>query len=329
MKKLLELTEVIAKIKDGERLVLAASEEILRQLPSGNWIGGTIPYFMGDEGGVFSRSQIFVDTVPSSAKNISIKLYTEQTLPEIASDEFENGFTLLIVPAFSTLHISFAKDSYTYKNIFNKPLVGWISGIDLADIGKVTPKVFNGLTGEVSDVQAIAMHIELEEDKSATLDIINLFSQGDGDVIKFETTGFKVSECLINGTKRNLAEYLTENKIDTRLPLVADYCGALLNTSFQNVDLEQKEVSLYAPVFEDIEYKIAKPISNYVDEFQKKTTSLNITPDFSCNCILNYLYSELEGKQTGKFTGPFTFGEIAYQLLNQTLVYLTIVDHTN
>ena len=47
---------------------------------------------------------------------------------------------------------------------------------------------------------------------------------------------------------------------------------------------------------------------------------------FSCNCILNYLYSELEGKKTGSFVGPITFGEVAYQLLNQTLVYLKIED---
>jgi hypothetical protein len=34
----------------------------------------------------------------------------------------------------------------------------------------------------------------------------------------------------------------------------------------------------------------------------------------------------LAGKQTGAFTGPVTFGEVAYQLLNQTLVYLKIHD---
>lgn len=34
----------------------------------------------------------------------------------------------------------------------------------------------------------------------------------------------------------------------------------------------------------------------------------------------------LEGKKTGDVTGPVTFGEIAYQLLNQTLVYLNIID---
>jgi len=39
---------------------------------------------------------------------------------------------------------------------------------------------------------------------------------------------------------------------------------------------------------------------------------------------LNYLYSGLEGKKTGNVTGPITFGEVAYQLLNQTMVYMTI-----
>jgi hypothetical protein len=49
---------------------------------------------------------------------------------------------------------------------------------------------------------------------------------------------------------------------------------------------------------------------------------------FLCNCILNYLYSELEGKKTGEMSSPMTFGEVAYQLLNQTMVYLTISDLT-
>jgi hypothetical protein len=32
----------------------------------------------------------------------------------------------------------------------------------------------------------------------------------------------------------------------------------------------------------------------------------------------------LEGKVVEKMSGPITFGEIAYQLVNQTLVYLEI-----
>ncbi|MBN2104582.1 hypothetical protein JW835_11135 [bacterium] len=65
-------------------------------------------------------------------------------------------------------------------------------------------------------------------------------------------------------------------------------------------------------------------MGNYVESFESKLPKDLADPDFSCNCILNYLYSELEGKKTGNIVGPITFGEIAFQLLNQTLVYLTI-----
>ena len=50
------------------------------------------------------------------------------------------------------------------------------------------------------------------------------------------------------------------------------------------------------------------------------------TNAFTCNCILNYVHSSLEGRRTGDVVGPMTFGEIAYQLLNQTLVYVTVSD---
>ena len=53
---------------------------------------------------------------------------------------------------------------------------------------------------------------------------------------------------------------------------------------------------------------------------------MDIEPEFSCNCILNYLYGELEGKKIDNISGPITFGEIGYQLLNQTLTFLYIED---
>jgi hypothetical protein len=98
----------------------------------------------------------------------------------------------------------------------------------------------------------------------------------------------------------------------------------MVNVSFQRINEKEKTVDLYAPVFKSVEYKIAAPVSDYVREFSSMLSRAGISPLFSCNCILNFLYSELEGKKTGNFTGPITFGEIAYQLLNQTLVYLEI-----
>jgi hypothetical protein len=68
-------------------------------------------------------------------------------------------------------------------------------------------------------------------------------------------------------------------------------------------------------------------VADYVKAFTRQMPSGGDDKVFfSCNCILNFLHSELAGKQTGAFTGPVTFGEVAYQLLNQTLVYLKIHD---
>ncbi|MCB0414559.1 MAG: hypothetical protein KDD50_09505, partial [Bdellovibrionales bacterium] len=84
-----------------------------------------------------------------------------------------------------------------------------------------------------------------------------------------------------------------------------------------------KVVNFYAPVFPNVEYKLAKPIENYASQFEKSIPQEAGDLTFSCNCILNFLYGELEGKQIN-VNGPMTFGEIAYQLLNQTMVYVTL-----
>lgn len=326
MKKLLEINEVKRKIESGENLILAGDEELLNKLPVGKWIGGTIPYFMDADGGSFCKDKIFVDEVPVEVASINIKVYNENSIKNVACDSFSHGYSMIIIPANSKCHKEFAENSNKFKNIFNNPLVGWISGIDLNDLGKIHPKVYDGTTGKSYTEESIVMHLSLPENKAATVDIINLFKQGNGDTIVFDSTGFSSGVCSINGKVESLASYLKMNNIDTKLPLVADYCGAMINTSFQTIDDVNDVVTFYAPVFESIEYKIAEPIDNYVKRFNNVVSNLNIEPVFTCNCILNYLYSDLEGKKTGSLTGPMTFGEIAYQLLNQTLVYLTIVE---
>lgn len=325
MKKLLTLTETSSKIIQGEKLIIAGVEELLSQLPKGDWIGGTIPYFMGDDGGVFSTELLLVETLPNYINNMKIKMYNEDKLPHFANDEFKDGFSVILIPAFSKIHEDFAKHSGTYDNIFNVPLIGWITGVDLNKINELKPKVFDGKNGLSSDCEAIVMHVELPSTKYANIDIVNVFNQGDGDLIVFPESGFSVENCYINGKLENFAEYLTGKGINTQLPLVANYYNTMINVSFQSVD--NKKVIFYAPVFKNVEYKIAAPVDNYVKNFTSIVEDLNINPTFSCNCILNYLYAELEGKKTANIMGPITFGEIAYQLLNQTMVYLTIKDY--
>jgi hypothetical protein len=325
---LIDRDQLVEKINKGDYLVIAADESVLSDLPSGNWIAGTIPYFMTVEGGTVNREMIFVNTIEGVQANNAprITLYDGNSISRIAQEAPEHGFTIVILPAMSEVHSSYAQNAPDYPNMYFSPIIGWISGVHLDDIGSRSAKVgFGPARGMLLDQQAVAMHIPLPTNQLANINIVNLFTQGDGPDIKFKNTGFHATECSINGEIANLADYIKHAKIDTRLPLVANYSGVMVNVSIQQINEESKTVDLYAPVFADVTYRFARPVENYLESFNKElSASASEGISFSCNCILNYLYSELEGKKTRDLTGPITFGEVAYQLLNQTLVYLSI-----
>jgi hypothetical protein len=207
--------------------------------------------------------------------------------------------------------------------MYLKPLLGWISGVHLDDLGRKLPKVVDGRTLSAHTSAGVAIHCALPANQVARMGIVNLFSPGEGEVLTFPDGGFQVDRCLVDGVERVFSDYLLERKVDTRLPLVADCSGAMVNVSFQGIESSLGRVNLYAPVFPGVEYRLAKPVGDYMEEFRKMLPK-NVSAAFSCNCILNFLYSGLEGKITDGMTGPVTFGEIACQLLNQTMVYVSI-----
>ena len=317
----------VEKVKDlineGRVLALAGDERVLSQLPQGAWIGGTIPYFMDIDKGKFSQDMIYVNELEDAENSISIITYDENNIDYIVKDAYNNGYTLLIIPPFQNIHHDFALKAEDMEGLYNNPIVGWVCGIDLNS--NDIPYTFNGLTGEKYTDKAIAIHIELPETKFAQIEIFNIFERDESSPeIEFYVDSFEVVNCLIDGKDMNLAEYINEHKLDTKLPLIADYSGASINVSIKEIDLENGMVSFYAPVFQGKKYKFAKPIEDYVRMFEVKTIDYNSDAAFSCNCILNYLYGELENKKINKIKGPITFGEIAYQLLNQTLVSLSV-----
>lgn len=329
MKRVLySLADTTHLIHSGGRLLLAGDESLLAQLPAGDWIGGTIPYFMGESGGEFSKEKICVTQLPEFISKIDIKSYDAESIKDIYNDAPDNGFTFLILPAFSDIHLKFALKVPTFENFAIRHIAGWIAGVKVEDIGCVSPKVFHGkFPGKALENTAISMMIHFPQNKAVETNIINIFEMDDTVEFQFEDNSFKVKEAIINGTKVNFYDYLTEKKINTRLPLIADYCGTLINISFQSLDPVKKEVLLYAPVFKNVTYHLSKPIEDYISKFHQFTQDIDDTNIlFSCNCILNYLYSNLQNSTTGHFTGPVTFGEVAYQLLNQTLVYISVYD---
>ena len=326
--ELLSIEDASARIATGAPLLLAGSEEALRRLPAGDWVAGTIPYFMTDQGGLRTHDQVFVTDVPEVATGATIAVYDAETLPRIYVELPDNGFGIMIVPSGSTCHLHFAIEAPTYDGFAMSPLAGWVSGVDLDDLGTVTPKVFDGRTLTAHEDGVVVMQVSLPPDKAADIGIVNLFSQGDGAVIEFPEAGFTGGEATIDGATHNFAEYVEANGWDTRWPLVADYYGAMVNVSFQDVDTDAGQVALYAPVFPGMTYRHAKPVDDYVQDFTAELALGHaVAPvSFSCNCILNYVHSGLEGRKTEQFVGPVTFGEIAYQLLNQTMVYVSVVD---
>ncbi|MGA9595681.1 MAG: hypothetical protein WBV06_05970 [Acidimicrobiia bacterium] len=322
--RLFSVNETAERIRAGDRLLLAGDEALLSQLPAGDWIAGTIPYFMAPQGGCVTRDLIYVDELPEQVTDVKVATYGPDDLVNIAADGFGNGFTIVILPATSEVHARYAAEAPEFPHLFDRPVVGWVSGVHLDDLGSVSPRVFAGSGDAGSDSVAVVLHAELPDGVLASADIVNLFTQGDGATLTFDGTGFAQGKVNVDGVPCVFADYLREIGHDTRLPLVADYFGAMVNVSFQAVPDGDEPVALYAPVFEGVEYKLAAPVGDYVSEFVSQLPVGSTAPAFSCNCILNFLYSELEGKKTGDIGGPITFGEVAYQLLNQTLVYLTI-----
>ncbi|MCL2295314.1 MAG: hypothetical protein FWC36_10720 [Spirochaetes bacterium] len=307
-------------ITDAKLLHIAGTEALLRKLPMGRWIGGSTEYFMTKDGGKVSGDLLFVTEFPF--KNFSIKTYSAQDISQVTKDSFDNGFTILVIPFDSAVHKEYAQNAAKYEKMFLRNIVGWISGMNLG-IPDQVPIAVKGSTGAFTD-KAVALHIEVPANKTVSVNIINIFEQDTASpIINFTEEGFSAKKCLVGGKEVVLADYILKNNIDTKLPLVGDYSGSGVNISFKSI--ENGVVNFYAPVFSGINYRMAKSISNYESLFNKRVAKYkNKEAVFSCNCILNFLYGELENKKIEAFAGPITFGEIAYQLVNQTLVYVSI-----
>ena len=316
------LDQAISLINEGKILHIAADESLLSQLPKGQWIGGTTPYFIAEEGGTLTKDKLFVNEI-AFAEEIKIAVYGKYNIFQIVEDGYDNGLNLIILPFGSEVITKYAKEAPDVEDLLMHPTVGWVSGFDLGTGGQA--KVFDGSTGQAYADKAVVMYIKLADDKSAMINIVNIFEDDKTDpVITFHDNELSISNCKVNGQDVNFAEYIKKKEIDTQMPLVADYNGVFINTSIKEV-MENK-VDLYAPVFKGVEYRFATHVSDYAKEFEKRINEAGArSPVFSCNCILNYLYGNLEGHKTPPYAGPVTFGEVAYQLLNQTLVYCEIV----
>ncbi len=322
-KYLCNTDEVIDLIKDDRILLLAGDEKNLDKLPKGNWIAGTIPYFMDKDGCCFSTDLVHVTDITDVVEDFKLVEYNEDNINNIMADEYGNGFTVLIFPALANVMKKFSLEVPNYNGLYKNPLTGWVAGVRYEEVGQRIPKAYN--SNQKLENSGVAMHVKLPENKLARLEIINLYKQGDGDTITFLEDGYNSNRCIINGKEQSLYDYLIAMGMDDKLPLVADYAGAKINISMI-FDHENKNAILYAPVFKDVEYKIASAhCIDYQKEFVKAIKNIDSSSiAFNCNCMMNYFIFELEGKKFENISAPISFGEIAYHLVNQTFTYMLV-----
>lgn len=319
-------TEVINFINEGRIMLLSACSAVLDCLPKGNWIGGSSPYFMDSSGGVHTEEKIFVDDFTDIAEQYKISIYNADNIKNIAINSFENGFTLLVIPLDSDTHREFGINSLAYDKIFNNPVVGYVAGPTVDDTQKSVSKVYNGSTNKSHNQEAVAIHIKLHRNQVARAEILNVETiNPDSPSIEFPKTSFVQSDCTIDGEPANIADFILENKLKENYLIIANYNGALINRDIKHIDTDKREVSFHSPIFDDETYYLANINDNYQKLFDTKLAERKSNIPYSCSCVSYYLVGNLINKKIN-MEGVFAFGEIAFQLLNRTLVFLEIDD---
>ncbi len=320
--KLHTLSQAIELIKEGRLLVIAGSDELLSQLPNGNWIGGSNPYLLDIDGGKLSADLLYLKDFSTLAEDSKVIIYDEASIDRITTDSYENGVIITVLPFFAPVHKAFGLKSPEFQNQYINPMIGWVSGTPWNDVGRVSPTVYHGIK-RFTD-KAVTLHLKLRENLVGRVEIINAYEQGDGDEITFEQDGFDNLECLVNKRKTNIYEYMQQRNTWST-PFVASYSGANINVGVLP-DNENKRALFAAPVFKNTIYKLARKIDeDYVKVFsQELLRNKNSDIGYSCSCLFNYFNFGLNGKPIPGFTGVFTFGEVGYILLNVTFTYLII-----
>jgi hypothetical protein len=312
--------EVSAMIRSGNHLLLAGDDKLLSLLPAGNWIGGSTPLFiLHPENRVTSYDKIFVSQLPEFVTKTEIREYDETNIQNIFNDGPQNGFTVLIMPFASPVAAEYAINATNYENFATHPVCGWVSGQPLEVIMTEKSYTASGIVPCISSEKAVAMHVMLPENKYAEVHIFNPYKQGSGDSIRFDESSMTQTDAFINGEKRNFAGYLREIGYDMLMPLVANYSGAMINVVICGIGESETQTS--APVFKHVDYRLAM-----IDDAITEPTLVSDRIIFSATCIGNFIQPDICAQYLKKMNGPVVYGEIAYQQVGQTTVYVTVDD---
>jgi len=140
---------------------------------------------------------------------------------------------------------------------------------------------------------AVVLQVTLPPGQVADVGVVNIFEQGDGEVIAFPTDGFDVTTAVVTGVECNFADFVA---LKGWTP--GSRCRGLLrrhvNVSFQAVDPSgPRRPDLLAGVRRPGTYRHAARSGNYGAQLAAGCPGTGRAGMvFSCTCILNHFYAE-------------------------------------
>jgi hypothetical protein len=317
--------QVVEFIKQGRIMHLCGNESTLKDLPKGNWIAGMTAYFM-DNVGKICDNKIYVDDFSFIAEECEVATFDENNISEIAKrNKYTNGFIFVVLPIDSQVYYTFANHSLEYENIYDNPVVGYVSSVLLSNYGKIQPKVAIGSEGVLHDNKAAVMYVKVSDRLRVRAEIMNLDTIDDTTpALKFPKTGFKQSDCLIDGKPGNIASYLeaVKGRIGHYPQLITSQNGALVVRDVKSVNVEAGEAVFFSPAYESDIHYIVKQNNDYLATFNRRLGRK--TDVIACMSCTSYFWQGDFDYRHIDFNGVYTFGEIAYQLLNKTIVTLEV-----
>jgi hypothetical protein len=311
---LFSIEEVSRMINDGLYLILAGNREALQQLPAGNWIGGATPcYVSSGAPNEIAKDQLYVNQLPEYVAGVELKTYDADHLKHIFTEGPDNGFTVLLLPFASEILQEYALHAFDYENFGLVPLVGWVAGTGNTWETLQTDIVMYGPDVTTHPNKAVVMHVELPADKYAEIHIHSPFKIRPEVTVVFEENTVSPQDAIINGERQNLREYMLRHNINFVHPLIVNLAGINICVTF---NYDAKQLTTMTALFKGVSYYFSEPDMQVWGIPQDRIYAL---------CCLYYVQNP-DPERLCRMTGPVTYGEIGYQIVNQSIVFLTVGD---
>ena len=145
-----EVTELIC---NEHVLILTALDDVLALLPTGYWIGGISDKFPIEYDPDGEPLCIQVNDLTEWVRSVHINSYQSFNFESIERDTYPNGFSIIAIPAFSSVHLGYGVYMTTVPLQGETPIIGWVAGSECGKDEMRESVVVDGSTGEFYPVR--------------------------------------------------------------------------------------------------------------------------------------------------------------------------------